>query len=125
MNKKKILIVDDEVKFTRLLKLTVEQTGAYTVQVENRPEEAVGAAERFLPDLALMDVMMPGIDGGTLAARYRTSETLKQVPIVFLTAAVKRAELQEHNGKIGGYPFLAKPVDVHEIIRCLQEHLGT
>ena len=125
MNKKRILIVDDEVPLTRLLKLSLEQAGAYAVEVENRPEEAVRTAERFLPELVLMDVMMPGIDGGTLAAQFGTREPLKQVPIVFLTAAVKRDEVQRRQGQIGGYPFLAKPVNLQEITRCLEHHLGT
>ena len=124
-NKKRILIVDDEVPLSRLLKLSLEHTGMYLVQVENRSEEAVRAAERFQPELVLMDVMMPGIDGGTLAAQFQTSEPLKHVPIVFLTAAVKRAEVQRSQGQIGGYPFLAKPVDLQEITRCLRHHLGT
>ncbi len=124
MNKKRILIVDDEVPLTRLLKLSLEQAGMYTVEVENRSEQAVRTAERFLPELVLMDVMMPGIDGGTLAGQFQSSERLKAVPIVFLTAAVKRAEVQQRQGQIGGYAFLAKPVDVREITQCLHRHLG-
>ena len=124
MDRKRILIVDDEVPLTRLLKLSLEHTGAYLVQVANRPEEALHSAEQFLPDLVLMDVMMPGIDGGTLAARFQASERLQKVPIVFLTAAVKRDEVQRHHGQIGGHSFLAKPVDLQEITRCLQQHLG-
>ena len=124
MNKKRIMIVDDEAPLTRLLKLTLEQTGKYSVQVENNAQRAARVAREFLPDLVLMDVMMPGIDGGTLAAQFQATEPLKHVPIVFLTAAVKRHEVQAHQGQIGGLPFLAKPVDLQEITRCLQHHLG-
>jgi CheY-like chemotaxis protein len=124
MNRKRIMIVDDEAAFTRLLKLSLEQTGQYAVQVENNPQGAVHAAKEFLPDLVLMDVMMPGIDGGTLATQFQASAQLEKVPIVFLTAAVKRDEVQAHQGQIGGLPFLAKPVDLREITRCLQHHLG-
>lgn len=124
MNKKRILIVDDEVSLTRLLKLSLEQTGVYLVEVENRSQEAVRAAERFLPDLVLLDVMMPGIDGGTVASQFQANPVLKKIPIVFLTAAVKRDEVQRSQGQIGGYPFLAKPVDSQEIMRCLQQQLG-
>jgi CheY-like chemotaxis protein len=124
MNKKRIMIVDDEAPFTRLLKLSLEQTGQYTVQVENNPRGAVHAAKQFLPDLVLMDVMMPGIDGGSLAAQFQASVQLEKVPIVFLTAAVKRDEVRTHEGQIGGLPFLAKPVDLREVTQCLQHHLG-
>jgi CheY-like chemotaxis protein len=123
MNKKRIMIVDDEAPFTRLLKLSLEQTGQYAVRVENIPDRAVGAAEEFLPDLVLMDVMMPGTDGGALAARFHASVPLHTVPIVFLTAAVKREEVQARQGLIGGLPFLAKPVGLKELTQCIQRHL--
>lgn len=124
MKIKRIMIVDDEVSFTRLLKLSLEQTGYYAVQVENNPHGAVRAAKEFLPDLVLMDVMMPGIDGGALAEQFHANAQLQKIPIVFLTAAVKREEVRAHHGQIGGLPFLAKPVDLQEVTRCLQHHLG-
>jgi CheY-like chemotaxis protein len=123
MNKKRIMIVDDEAPFTRLLKLNLEQTGHYTVQAENDPRGAVHAAKQFLPDLVLMDVMMPGMDGGRLAEQFKVSEPLKNVPIIFLTAAVKREEVRARQGQIGGLPFLAKPVDLKELTECIQHHL--
>jgi CheY-like chemotaxis protein len=124
MNKKRIMIVDDEAPLTRLLKLSLEETGRYTVQVENHAQAALQSGKQFQPDLVLMDVMMPGVDGGTLASEFQASESLKRVPIVFLTAAVKRDEVHSHGGRIGGLPFLAKPVDLQEITRCLEQHLG-
>jgi CheY-like chemotaxis protein len=124
MSKKRIMIVDDEAPFTRLLKLSLEQTGQYAVRVENVPDQAVGAAEEFLPDLVLMDVMMPGMDGGALAAQFQTRERLHREPIVFLTAAVKREEVKARQGLIGGLPFLAKPVELEELTQCIQRHLA-
>ncbi len=124
MAKKRIMIVDDEAPFTRLLKLSLEQGEQYTVQVENNASKALQAAHQFVPDLVLMDVMMPGIDGGALAAQFKTSTRLQNVPIVFLTAAVRRQEVRERRGQIGGLPFLAKPVDLNELTQCLQQQLG-
>src|SRR5512134_1615072 len=105
MSTKKIMIVDDEAPFTRLLKLTLEKTGRYAVQVENVASRAVQTAKEFEPDLVLMDVMMPEIDGGVLASQFQSSHRLQNVPIVFLTAAVRREEIIEHHGRIGGLPF--------------------
>jgi two-component system, OmpR family, response regulator len=122
--KKRILVVDDEASFTRLLKLNLEQTGDYEVLVQNTPAEALPAARRFKPDLILLDVMMPMMDGGTLAARLRESPSLESVPIIFLTAAVKKEEVSSRRGQIGGFPFLAKPVDLGELIESLKAHLG-
>jgi two-component system, OmpR family, response regulator len=122
--KKRILAVDDEVSFTRLLKLNLEQTGAYDVHVENVAGQALPAARRFKPDLILLDVMMPDMDGGTLAAALRGLPALERVPIIFLTAAVKKKEVQAGHGQIGGFPFIAKPVDLAELIECLKAHLA-
>lgn len=122
--KPRIFIVDDEVSITRLLKANLDQTETYTVQVENSPLRAVAAAEVFQPDLILLDVLMPGMDGGSLAACMQANRKLKHVPIVFLTAAAKKEEVTAHGGRIGGLRFLAKPVDFEEVIECLEEHLG-
>src|SRR2546425_9655292 len=58
---KKILVVDDEVTITRLLKLNLEKTGAYLVREENRGAKAYATAREFKPDLILLDVMMPDL----------------------------------------------------------------
>jgi CheY-like chemotaxis protein len=122
--KKRILVVDDEPGLTRLVKLNLEKSGHYVVRAENVAAAALAAAEEFEPDLILLDVMMPGIDGGELANRLRASPQCSSVPIIFLTAAALKEEVIERGGLIGGLPFLAKPVDVSEILSCLRQHLG-
>ena len=122
--KKRILVVDDEPGVTRLLKLNLEQTGDYEVAAENVSQAALAAAEEFQPDLMLLDVMMPGLDGGNLASQLQTNPKLKGVPIVFLTAAVTREEVRARRGLVGGLPFLAKPVSLNEVLACLKRHLG-
>ena len=122
--KKRILVVDDEPSITRLLKLNLEQTGDYEVATENVSKAALAAAEEFQPDLILLDVMMPGLDGGNLASRLQASPKLKGVPIVFLTATVTREEVRARRGLVGGLPFLAKPVNLQEVLACLERHLG-
>ena len=124
MNKKRILIVDDEAGAARLLKLNLEQTNDYVVRVETKPSAALAAAEDFQPDLILLDVMMPSMDGGEVAQSIRASPRLRSVKIVFLTAATTRAEVSSRGGRIGELPFLAKPADFPEVIACLEQHLG-
>jgi two-component system, OmpR family, alkaline phosphatase synthesis response regulator PhoP len=119
---KRILIVDDDVSFTRLLKLNLEQTGAYEVRIENWPEDALKSARESKPDLILLDVMMPRLFGGDVATRIRNDAELKSTPIVFLTAAVKKHRVEEHEGTISGYPFLAKPASTQEVIACIEQH---
>jgi CheY-like chemotaxis protein len=125
MEMKRILIVDDEAGAARWLKVNLEQTNHYVVQVENNATAALATAENFQPDLILLDVMMPGMDGGDLAQCFQASPKLRSVPVVFLTAAVTRAEVSSRGGRIGGLPFLAKPVDMPELIGCLEKHLCT
>jgi DNA-binding response OmpR family regulator len=124
MNKKRILIVDDEAGFTRMLKLNLEQTTHYEVRVENNATKALEAARQFEPNLILLDVMMPDIDGGELAARFRENPRWDKVPIVFLTAAAKKNEVSAHGGTIGGLQFLAKPIGLPELTACLNRHLA-
>ena len=121
--KKRILVVDDEASITRLLKLNLEQTNAYEVRTENDATAALAAAEEFKPDLILLDVMMPGMDGGELAASFQANATLKSVPIVFLTAAATKGEVYARGGKVGGLPFLAKPVEIAEVIASIKQNL--
>ena len=123
MKPKHILIVDDEPSFTRLLKINLEARTQHTVAVVNRAHEAIPAAHKQKPDLILLDVIMPGCDGGELAARLAADPRLRDVPVVFLTATVSQAEA--HSGaKSGGFPLLAKPVSMPDLLACLARHLG-
>jgi len=122
--KKRILVVDDRASDTRLVKLYLERTNDYVVREENHAKAALSAAEEFQPDLILLDVMMPGMDGGELAARFQANPKLKAVPIVFLTAAITKKEADTSGGQVGKFPFLAKPFVLSELVACLKQHLG-
>ena len=123
MTKKRILIVDDEPSITQLLRLNLEKTGHYTIRTENAAERVLSAVQEFKPELILLDVMMPGMDGGTLAGKIHQTRAFKNVPIVFLTAAVKQEELDARNGVIGGFPYIAKPLNVKGVIEIIEKHL--
>lgn len=122
-HKKRILVIDDEPSITRLLKVNLELTNEYVVKTENAATHALAAAQEFHPDLILLDVLMPDLDGGYVASRFQENPNFKNTPIVFLTAAATKTEVSEHHGRIGGLPFLAKPVDMTEVIHCLKRHL--
>ena len=121
--KKRILIVDDEVPFTRMVKLNLEKTGDFEVRAENRASGAVNAAREFKPDLILLDVIMPGMDGGDVRNQFKRDRALKQTPLIFLTATVSKREAGEGGFNSGGELFLAKPVSVENLIACINEHL--
>lgn len=124
MNKKRIMIVDDEVAETRLLKANLELTNQYEVRVENWPEDAVPAACEFKPDLMLLDLLMPSMPGGNVVAAFEAEPTLKNTPIVFLTAAVRRQQVVDHEGFICDHPCLAKPASMEEIVHCIEDTLA-
>jgi len=124
MNRKRILLVDDEISFTRLLKLNLEKTNDYEVRVENWAEDALAAAREFQPDLVLLDVVMPRMVGGDVAAQLQADAGLKATPIVFFSAAVGKQWVEEHEGVVGRFPFIAKPASVIEVIDCIEHHLA-
>ena len=80
MSKKKILVVDDEASLTRMLRRNLEATGNYEVKEENSGTQAYDSAKQFQPDMILLDVMMPDMDGGTVAAQIQDDENLKHIP---------------------------------------------
>jgi len=67
---------------------------------------------------------MPGMDGGEVATRIHAMPKFRDTPIVFLTAAVKRQELSEHEGRCGGIPFVAKPIEFQEVLQHVERECG-
>jgi len=124
VDKKKILLIDDEQSLTRLLKLNLEKTGAYEVRDVNHALDGLTAAREFRPDLILLDIVMPGMTGDDVAAQLRADPDLKGIPIVFLTAVVTKEEARAQSGTIGGFPFLAKPVDAVELVEYIEKILS-
>jgi CheY-like chemotaxis protein len=124
MGKKKILIVDDEVDFTRVLKLNLDAFGKYEVRAENDSSIALDTLRAFKPDLVLLDIMMPAVDGGEIAHQIEEDESLSDTPVVFLTATVTKEEVASSNrGHIGGHVFIAKPVGIKELVACIDANV--
>jgi CheY-like chemotaxis protein len=124
MTKKRLLLIDDEASFTRILKLNLEETGRFEVRVENDGRLAVAAAKSFHPDLILLDVGHDDVDGGEVASELRKDRDLSRIPIVYLTAIVSPREVEERSGVIGGRLFLAKPVSKQTLLEMIDRVLG-
>jgi len=121
--KKRILIVDDEVSFARMVRLNLEKTGAFDVRTENKATYALAAAREFKPDLIILDVIMPNMDGGDVSNQFKRDRQLHDTPIIFLTATVSKREAGEGGLNSGGALFLAKPVSVETLVARINEHL--
>lgn len=122
MSKTKILIVDDDAKLSHLLAIILARAGRHEVREENRSFAAVHTAHEFRPDLILLDVDMPGKDGGEIAAELSVDPQLAQVPVIFVTSLIDKGEAGMRNG----HPYLAKPVDpmlLLQTVRCLAQRV--
>ncbi len=125
MTKKKILLVDDEPSITRTVKVNLEKTGKYVVRTENKAADALPAAKQFMPDLIFLDVMMPEMDGGEVAALLKEDATVKDIPVVFLTAIVSKQETGEDTAVKGGEKFMAKPINLNTLIKVIEENTSS
>lgn len=123
MGKIRVLLIDDEIGLTRLLKLNLEETDRYEVRTEHQGSQGLAAARAFRPDVILCDVLMPDMEGTEVASQIKADPSLAKTPVVFLTAVVSREEVAEKGGMIGGHPFIAKPVTVEDIMACIAQHL--
>lgn len=121
--KKRILLVDDEPFLTSLLRMNLEDTGEYEVREENNSLNALEVIKDFIPDLVILDVMMPDLDGADILFRLKNDQRLKHIVVVFHTATVSRTELTSHGGIISGYPFLPKPASADQIIAFIEANL--
>lgn len=123
MNKRKILIIDDEEKFTKYVKLNLESTGNYEVMVASNGLNGLEAAGKFKPDLILLDIMMPDMDGTEVFERLKSQESCENIPVVFLTAIVTKREVVAKGSNIGGHPFIAKPVTLENLISGIEKNI--
>ena len=125
MATKRIMIIDDEIGFTNLVKLNLERSGSFEVCINNNPLLALAAAQTFKPHLILLDVVMPNKDGGELLAELEADEQLKNVPVLFLTASTMDQLARAEQAVLRGRPVIAKPVEPKELIRRINEALGS
>jgi two-component system, OmpR family, response regulator len=119
---RRILIVDDDQDSTRLIKILLERIGRYLVIEENDATKARQSAKNFRPDVILLDILMPQIDGGEVATQIEADPELQRTPIIFLTALVTKVEAKA-GLRIQGHPVLAKPINIPELINRIDENL--
>jgi len=116
-----IQIIDDNVALTTLLAKTLAKFGFAPV-VENNPLLAINTARHYLPDLILLDVMMPERDGGRVLADLREDLSLRYIPVVLLTGITREAQALADTGGIRSV-ILSKPVQLKELLNTIDSQL--
>lgn len=123
-NLNRILFVEDDPDIQVIASLALEEIGGFTVEVCSSGDEAVAAAPTFAPDLILLDVMMPGMDGPSTLRALRTLPQTANTPAVFMTAKVQTHEVEEYRA-MGAIDVIAKPFEpmsLSDTIEAIWEH---
>lgn len=120
----RILLIDDEAGFTELLKMNLEKNGEFEVAIENDSTQARDTALQFRPDLIVLDVVMPGMDGGDVQAQFESDPFLSRVPVIMLTALVDSTEVSDGAvAQSGSSIVLPKPVNLPLLLRVIRESI--
>jgi CheY-like chemotaxis protein len=121
---KKILVVDDEEDVLYVLKATLTVKG-YSVITATNGRNAIALARSQHPDLIILDVVMPGMNGGEVSAKLAEHPLTASIPVIFLTALLTRTEEYEHNHMIDSNITLAKPIDTEALLAQIEGLLGS
>jgi DNA-binding response OmpR family regulator len=116
--KNRILAIDDDHRITSYLTLLLSRHG-FEVRTVNDPFRAVQVAQEFKPDLILLDIAMPNMDGGDLAASLQELTATAKVPITFISSLVD----QDNAGERGGMDYMPKPFHPDEMLTHLRNRL--
>lgn len=119
---KKILVVEDNDRNRRLLKILLQARG-YVVVEASSGKEALEYLEAQKPDLILMDIQLPNMDGLTLTKQIKSDEKTKDIPIVAVTAYAMKGD-KERILEAGCNAYLSKPINTQELPQLIADILG-
>lgn len=119
-----ILMIDDSVEFCEFVRDGLERSGRYRVVSCNGGDEGIRMARYYQPALIILDINMPGMDGGMVAAALRENRFTCSIPIVFLTGLVSLREMGNLGSRIGGETYLAKPIAIWNLVSVIDSILG-
>jgi len=122
MKKAKILVVDDEVNITQILEFSIGAEGFEVITATNG-EEAIDKARKEQPDLIILDIMMPRIDGYEACRILKANPLTKNIPVVLLTA--KGRDIDKRLGyEVGATDYIVKPFSPNKLIERINELLS-
>lgn len=114
-SKRKVLIVDDDVELVELLRDVFEKDGRFDIRTANNGFDAGMFVKEFRPDLVVLDVMLPDINGKEVCQRVRSDETLESVKIICISGMVEQDKIDELK-KAGANDFMHKPFNVDRLL---------
>ena len=117
-----VLVADDDPDILQLVSLRLASSG-YEVMAAGDGEQALNAALERTPDLALLDVMMPKLDGYEVTARLRRNESTRHTPVILLTARVQEPDVARGT-QAGADDYVKKPFSTQELRERVQAALG-
>ena len=121
LNGAKILLVDDTPENLKVLRQTLEAEG-YSILVATSGEAALKVASRARPDIVLLDVVMPGMDGFETCRRFKQDVVTQDIPLIFITARAETEAVVE-GFRAGGVDYIVKPFQAEEVLIRVQTHL--
>lgn len=116
---KKILIVDDEKDIVKVLSARLMEHN-YEIDAAFSGTEALAKIEKEKPDLIIMDIMMPDMDGIEVVNELKKNHNTKNIPIIFLSALITNVE-EDASGLSADYLIFAKPYDIKKLIKSIDE----
>lgn len=123
MTEPRVLVVDDEDDIREIVQLSLELVAGWDVLAASNGAEAIDIATAQQPDLVLLDVMMPGMDGPQTFRRLKADAATREIPVIFLTAKVQRTEQLDLH-ELGATGLIAKPFDPTNLATEIREILG-
>ncbi|HET7536051.1 MAG TPA: adenylate/guanylate cyclase domain-containing protein [Candidatus Didemnitutus sp.] len=118
----RILLIDDTPANIQAISTILKNEG-YQITVATSGQQGLELLARFRPDLILLDVMMPGIDGFETCIRIKASPAWREMPVIFLTAKTETADIVR-GFQVGGVDYVAKPFNAHELLARVRTHLA-
>jgi len=116
----RVLHVEDEPDIQEVARMALEAVGGLTVEQAGSGKEALAKAAAFAPDVILLDVMMPGMDGPSTLAELRRSPATAGIPVIFMTAKVQNQEVERYK-QLGALDVIAKPFDPMTLSDSIRE----
>ena len=120
----KILIVDDQEAVLKLYSTILMKAG-YEVVTAAGAKKGFELAASAKPDLILLDVMMPFVDGTEALATLSANPATKHIPVIFLTSLIRENEVEEAQGDIGGHEFISKSTPNDKVVARIKKALST